>query len=436
MSTADLVQVGPWDVWQGAARHGRLDVDGQSVPVLLLLGPEDAAPDALWRARVAAAPVIGVRRDGLLTLLAVENTRSEHQDDPPRVGWAYEQVDGIGVGHAVSGPRALPARAAAEVVARVAEILLSVPADWRHRGPEPSDLLVDSSARIFVSGFVGPFPTSPHMRAPQGDEGEAATVYRLGVLLAQLVSGAPPVVASERAAHAASVRRVLIRAMARPGPILADRYADWIQAMLAWQARERPPLSAVPDGLRNVASQMHGENLAIWASTQLPLLEQEILRAHIAADEEVSDPQSPALLQAESFEAGTITDARDDDPTQEESQNTGQAPEPSAPAQTPPGNPGLMPIRVGPPPEALREMPRLPTGFLDETDPGQASDEQEPAEMPGAVRAMLWAVWGSAVLLLLGTAVLLVLYLLLPPSGPDHDPGLSDALSGPAPREP
>src|SRR5690606_19064063 len=134
-------------------------------------------------------------------------------------------VDGLGLGHTVAagpGP-SLPARGAAEIVARVGGILLDTGATglW-HPGPEPTDVIVDAAGRVRVSGFVGPYPPSPSMRAP-GPEGEAAQVYRLGALLAHLVSGVPPGPASEREGHRAMVRQVMIRAMSRTDATLTDR---------------------------------------------------------------------------------------------------------------------------------------------------------------------------------------------------------------------
>ena len=47
----------------------------------------------------------------------------------------------------------------------------------------------------------------------------------------------------------------------RSGPVISERYGQWIRGMLAWAPAERPPLSAVPSGLRAVAWAMGGEGL-------------------------------------------------------------------------------------------------------------------------------------------------------------------------------
>ncbi len=432
-SSAQLIEVGPFDVWQGAARLGSLERSGARVPVLLIVGPDGATGDSLARARATAAPFLGRTADGVLTLVAVELVRTASTEAGTRVGWAYERRDVLSIAHALTGPHALPARAAAEVVARIAEIICDLPEAWRHRGPEPADVLVTQSGEVLISDFVGPFPPAPSMRAPNGEDGEAAAVYRLGVLLAQLLTGSPPSSAADKAQQAANIRRVLIRAMAKPGPILADRYADWLHALLAWHPMERPALSTVADGLRMVAAQMAGETLSQWANAHVEALRLDVLRARAAA----ASP-APLPLDREATGEHTRTDdvsadrsgefSRDDEPTQEESRSRIRALEHEVPSLS---NPGLMPITVGPPPEALRDRPRLPSGFLQEPEPIPEPIRVTPRPKPGRrrwIRAMVFAIWGLAAMLLIGTALLLALYLLLPPRALPDDPGLSEAL--------
>lgn len=236
-ATVDIL--GPCEVWHGAAHLGRRRTPAGDAPVFVLLGPEGASAEALARARHAAVSVAECRVPGVHRLIDVVLV-----DD--RLGWVFESVDGVGLSHTVAGEgRALlSTRAAAEIVASVAEKLLAV--DLKNRGPEPTDLFVDAAGTVIVSGFAGPFPTSPAMRAPRGDDGEAAAVYRLGVLLAQLLSGVAPPPASERSAHPALVRRALIRVMARPGPVLPERYGESIRGMLAWEPAERPRCRPCP----------------------------------------------------------------------------------------------------------------------------------------------------------------------------------------------
>ena len=184
MSEAKLQVLGPYLAWNGAASLGRLALPGQESlpdkaggrPVLVLVGPEVGGPDALQRARAAATAALQFRASGVLPLLAVERI-----DD--RIAWAYEYVEGLGLHHAVGGEgnALLSARAAAEIVSIVAQSLLELGAEGlKNRGPEPTDVLVDSLGRVYVTGFAGPFPTPPSMRAPRGEDGEAAAVYRLG----------------------------------------------------------------------------------------------------------------------------------------------------------------------------------------------------------------------------------------------------------------
>lgn len=469
MAEAKLQVLGPYDAWHGAAYRGSLSLGGDVRAVLLLLGPEGAAGDALNRARAAAATTLAVRGEGVLPLLGVERCGS-------RVAWVYEHVDALGLGHSVGseGNALLSTRAAAEVVARVAETLVRLGVEGhRNRGPEPTDLLLDPRGRLWVTGFAGPFPSPPSMRAPRGEEGEAAVVYRLGVLLAHLVSGVAPSAASERSAHAALIRRALIRAMARPGPVLTERYGDWLRGMLAWEPTERPPLSTVPDGLRKVADSTGGETLAEWAAANVTRLARvaetagETDRATRPAPrptvtEEPSEgptteevgaappprrvPVTPPITpvsstgpaELDAFVSGN-SETMDDDPTQEAAS---LVPTLLARALVPPARPVVpaasIPVRVGPPPEAIREPPRLPSGFL---DPGtDVGEEEEPSGPPAWARVLLLLMWLAAIGFLLSAAVVLAAYLVFaepntppPPAVPD-EPELSDVL-GAAPAD-
>jgi hypothetical protein len=469
LDAAKLEVGGPCEAWHGAAWNGRLVSGGAARPVLVLLGPEGASGDTLHRARSAGAAALQLGSPGILPLLAIQ----AHGD---RVAWVHAHVEGIGLGH-VSGSdphRLLPTRGAAEAVAFIAETLLPLsPEARRNRGPEPTDVIVDPRGGLHVAGFAGPYAMSPSMRAPRGDEGEPAVVYRLGVLLAHLLSGMPPQPASEEAAHAALVRRALIRAMARPGPVLTERYGDWLRGMLAWDPAARPPLSAVPDGLRKVAESMGGDGLASWAAASVERIRQELAGAkepapredeptdfaEVAATEEMSralgvgvidgpppqrrrgsansGPDQPTLREIP--RERPRQEFVDDDPTQEAASLPPQALRmlAAAPRQPVPQQPQI-PVRVGPPPEAIRPPPRLPSGFLDK--PPDADDEPDTDKWRAPRTVLVVLVYVGFVGVLAAAAAIFLVYLFWVPgpaqAPPEDEPSLSEALPSAPPATP
>ncbi len=439
MAAGRLEVVGPYDAWHAAAREGRWSGSGVARRVLLLVGPEGVSSDAPARARAAAAPWLGKTVRGVLPLIAVEPIDG-------RVAWVHEHVDGLGLGHVVGaeGQAGLSSRAAAEIVARVAEVLSSLPPEMRkHRGPEPQDLLVDGFGRLQITGFYGPFAPSPWMRVPGPDvEGDSGSVYRLGVLLAHLLAGVPPQPASDPQTHEAMIRRALIRVMARPGPAPTERFSDWIRGMLAWDPSQRPPLSSVGPGLRKTALELGADDLVRWCSENVEGRRQGLLRwnedlvlnqtesgqasgvsslpTHVPTSSEFADTEKRRRLEPL---------ANEDDETQEaevvladDGSSTGTRPMISRPT---------LPVLVGPPPEALRKTPKLPADLF-----GPVT--QTPAPPPR--RGWGWKAslaYAFVVSVMACVAILLIAYLLLVPPDPraaDADAhlaevGLAEALS-------
>ncbi len=398
----------------------------------MLLGSEAASDDAVERTRLACAPLMGLVVPGMHRLLAVE----PYGD---RVAFAFEQVEGVGLVHTVGveGRPLLPTAAAAEVVAQVAEVLVALGPEVRNRGPEPTDLLVSADGRVVVSGFAGPYPMSPSMRAPKGDEGEAAAVYRLGVLLAHLLAGVAPSPAGERSGQEVVVRRTLIRIMARPGPALPERYGEWIRGMLAWDPSERPPLSTVADGLRKAAEFAEGPLLASWCAVTVPALRAAALKTPSntpvplsRATTSLSPSDDPTDMRfsfrglgarpLDATPVGAVGREDPDDPTQE-------APSSEAiPAMAVPTRPGVaeMPVRVGPPPQAIHDDVSLPSGFLD-----NPTDEHTLGERTQWLTPLTFTVYMALVGLLLSCALLLGAYLFWPAPHPKDDgPQLHDVL--------
>ncbi len=454
MASEDLQLLGPHDAWHGAAHRGRLHhPDGSVEEVRVLLGPETTAVDAIDRALRGAEAALALRHEAVVPLIGL-------MPFSERIAWVYEAREGLGLVHTIGqGEDAmLSARAAAEVIGRTAEILCEVgPEAWNHPGPEPADLLLTAGGDLLLAGFSSPFPRTPVMRAPQGDEGEQALVYRLGVLFAQLVSGAIPTTASDRGAHASVIRRALIRSMSRPGPVLSERYGDWLRGLLAWDPAERPPLSSVPSGLRLVAEGTAGPDLRTWAAENVPAL---IARVELSAQKRRWGTEG-ALLGREHSGRGTPGDELDaavlarrvavppsptpaeqralpplperdedtmaDEPTQEHPSSEPELIDSKPPIRVTSLLP--MPVQVGPPPEAVRTRPSLPPGFLDDT-----TDPELPVsrlERTWLTPRALWAAGGMLGLVaLLLLAINLALWGRTPPQTvtPPPRPSIADVL--------
>jgi len=475
-----LELTGPRPVWQGAAHDGVLTLpSGERHPVTVLLGPRTAAADALARARKASRVALTLRHPGVVRLVQVVEFQG-------RIAWCYERVDGIGLVHVISREDAggLSARAAAELVAQVAEVLLALGGPGLHHpGPEPSDLLLQADGHVRILGFAGPFPPDPSMRPPHPDQVEPGAVYRLGVLLAALLGGTTPAPATDASAHEVLIRRALIRAMSRPGPVLSDRYGQWIRHMLAWAPAERPPLSAVPAGLRSVGWATGGQGLTEWSQSAVPELGASV-STHARSTPDLSpldDTSDPGVLRAlaepgpppprprpdrtatptpvsqtptggyATVESDLFVERSDDEDTQEATWD----PEEGFAATRggrPRGRSESIPVDIGPPAVAVKKRPpTLPPGFLEgeedaEDDDSDTGVAKVVGPQPGGLfsdvdrRVALW--WGGAVGGLLVLAVLFILYLASgpPPSptdAPRPEPSLRDAIApGPVDADP
>lgn len=468
----------PRPTWQGAAHDGTLVLpDGSETSVVAVLGPENAAADALGRARRSAEVALTLRHPGVLRLLQVAAYEG-------RVAWCYEDFDGLGLGHVVGrdGTGDLSARAAAELVAQAAEVLLALgQPGLRHPGPEPSDVVLGADGHCRIAGFAGPYPVAPAMRAPSPGDVEPAAVYRLGVLLATLISGVPPAPTSDAAAHSVAVRRALIGAMERSGPVISERYGMWIRGMLAWAPAERPPLSAVPSGLRAVAWAMGGEGLLDWAGRRVPEIQAAVVKRHTAPpadsifddlDVRVADevslvevvetgppparprppdettlppvlPDTPvAALPPVDPVASLPPPFPNDEPTQEAT----HSPEQATPGPQPPrkrrGSPDSIPVDIGPPVEALAgKKPTLPPGFLDKTDPQPSGGPTVQVERSQPTSQVGRPAMVAIIVALSAVGVLLLTYLLYgggqtPQRTPSDGPGLDAAVEAPVVDDP
>ncbi|MEZ4234894.1 MAG: hypothetical protein R3F59_01760 [Myxococcota bacterium] len=211
-------------------------MDGRTVPVAAVLGPEVDAPGAAVRARNRAGAWVGRRDAGVLPLIDVAGAGD-------RVAWVYEACDGVSAGVLFDSAEAPVPRAAVELVAACAEVLERLhAAGHRHPGPAPDDVIVDPRGEVVLAGFVGPFPQAPMQRDPQASQApeSAAVVWRLGVLLAELLSGSPPPPPMDHASHEVALQRLMVRVVSQPGPILPERLGDWLRGMLAWTPTTAP----------------------------------------------------------------------------------------------------------------------------------------------------------------------------------------------------
>lgn len=394
----------PWLAWHSLVRRATWRREGGDVEVLVFLGVQPVEDPAEVRAE--AEPAIALRDPSVLPLLAVEPIGEG-------VGWVYPFSDVVSP--CFFAKPLLGHRAAAEVVARVAKVVDT----HAHPGPNIEDVLLDRQGRVLLANFVGPLPTSA--LAPGGDEGEAAVVYRLGALLATLLAGAVKA-GSTASSHDAAVRRTIIRAMSMPGAVFSDRYASWLQGMLAWDPDARPPLSRVPQALEELASASGGLPLKAVVARDF---DRWITAAEHVQNVGLGDPSLAASATSHpTFDpeyAGRTTLAKEtpaeipyvDEPTVES--------ELIDPVErTPPSvlERGTIPVEVGPPVEAIRRRPpTLPPGFLDPRSGDTQPAAQQRAERPEALPtpepttpgAPGWVLPIAA--LLTGTAVVLALWL-------------------------
>ncbi len=394
--------LGPFPAWGESVHRARWTARGRPpVAALAVLGPEHDDPRALERARKRAEPWIDRAPAGVLPLLGVAEVG-------PRTAWVYRPTEAVSVGLVVEDSGLLPLRAAAELVGRVAEIIEGAgPEALHHPGPRLDEVLVDETGRVLLAGFVGPFPRGPAWREPTGADDSAAMVWRLGVLLGQLLTGAPPQAATDPARHDAAVRRTLIRVLARPGPVFPDRLRDQLVSMLAWDPLARPALVRVADALRRACDTLPEPSLVAWAIGAMPPVQRRA-----SAGDPIRTPEPP--LDTGSFE---LPPRSRGDRTEEISilqmttlPGDGPAPLPEKDDETAisttgvqprahvPEEYGSIPVKVGPPPEALLRPAPLPTDLFDESTEGTPTEPDPEAPLPMAALAT-----ATAALAVIGT---------------------------------
>lgn len=418
MSEDRLELIVPHPAWHATAWRGRMGVRD----VLVLCGTNAASSEALASAQQRVAlfenvddpklvvPTQVVRKEGLLW-------------------WIFPDRPVMSMDSLVAGQ--LPLAAAVEAVAEVTEILArNGGLGLAHRGPTPRDVLFESNGEVRLAGFctdVRPESFDDPARASD----EAALVFRIGVLLSWLTTGIEPETGVDRDQHKSGVRRALIRVMSRPGPVVTERFANLFRSLRAWSAEDRPQIGPLAESLRRIADELGAPSLEPWAAAYTPQaleagvdeLEDSVSHATVITfndeQEEMTDPSlGPTLLQA----LLTVDDA-----TQEGAVIR--------------GDPGIgadgafgMPVRVGPPPGAVRRAV-LPAGFLDaealpyEEEEGVAAPgrEEPPPLVPGWLATILLV---SASLGLILVSALLLAFLLEPDAPIVEAPRIGELLVG------
>ena len=425
--------VNRYDAWNSAAWRGLYGDAEHAVEVLVQLGGERLGTQGQRAAVEEAAYAMDERTAGVLPLLAIV----EHDR---RVAWVYEDFDGVAL-LSVAGDASetvVPARVAAELVSKLVGILTSLPGPTRHPGPEDWDVLVDESGSVRLTGLVGPYPRSPRLFAPYGDTGDAALVFRLGVYLGTLLAGAPPDQATDETGHASTVRRLLVRAMARPNVLMPESLGSLLKSMLAWDPDDRPRLQALPQLLRDCIDASQPE-LADWCAQHIGSVRRgAVKRAQLLRGEYSAEAfgEGDDLTAVEEPTAVVLTDpSASPSHLSDETQQTHRRALDKNGRAGGSLNPSKFPVVVGPPPEIATKRPTLPPGFLGEAALREATvtgnGKGAATESGGLSVGSLLLGGVFAVVLVLGLLSLAVLLASQPVGSSQQEPSISDALSQP-----
>jgi hypothetical protein len=359
--------------------------------------------EAFLRARQRASPWFGRRDPGVLPLVDLVS----HNDRPT---WVYEVPDGVSARALLAGPLGstpdgLPPRVALELCAKVAHVMqaLGEPA-WDHPGPELGHVLVSAGGRLQLSHLGGPDVRTPARREPRGRVDAVGAVWRVGVLLAELLTGLSPLPSPDFASHEASNRRLAIRLLSRPGAPVPDVVRSWVLAMLAWEPLDRPLLLRVGPGLEELAATLGGPNHLEFLATRVPELRGRIVPPSLPPPPDirvVTQPMEVISRPEPTEEVVVVGELPDRDDVTALSAET----DPEVLRRFDRSEQGAIPVGVGPPVELLRKIPTLPpTLFSDLTDtPGVG--------LAGPPPALGRAVLGAGILFLAGAV--LCAYLLL-----------------------
>jgi hypothetical protein len=377
----------PRPAWGAHAHHGRW---GER-DVVCLLGPH--VDGVVERSQQRSEPFVGRAIEGVLPLLAV----LPHEG---RAAWVYPHVDGITMAPLVDG-ELVPVRIAALLIAAVAERLVQLEShDLAHPGPAPDDVVIEADASVRLLGLVGPTFPDPGRHDPGERPTRSETsVYRLGALLVELLTGSTPPAANSDTAHDAMLRHILIRIMSRPGPLFPERYRDWVMGMLARTPSQRPPLKRVASGLRELVEELPGPELQAWAAEEVPR------RSQLAMSSARPDQRNTERVDVRHLRRRPEMPTLEAEPTREALRDAGEISRdditaishgtPSGPPSLAPMEAGAIPVTVGPPVEVARKRPSLPSDLFTESVTG-AAPELVPLETTEAEQLPPWLPRGKA----------------------------------------
>lgn len=380
-----------WPAWHPDVRRATWTMQGVETPVLVVLGPH--LPGAVAHARREAASATALRGKHVLPLLGVEATGRE-------VAWLYPFEVSIALSRIPAGD--LDPKAIAEIVRDVARTLVDQP----HPGPLPDQVLLDGSGTVRIAHFVGPWEPSAAWRAPTQPAvtgGEA--VYRLGLFTASLL-GTKPVEIDGALAHDAFLRGVLAFGLEEGGDV--GELVDLLRDLLAWDPRDRPPLTEVVRRMGDIARSAVGGGLAKTTSAKFSSWLMPYRSQPEAVDQGLFDlagdayetmertPHRARTLDGENI-LGDLSD--EDEPTVDSELGIVSMGDrtPSSIIEF-----GSLPLRVGPPPGAVRRRPSLPPGFI-------GAPATEPTEVESPPETPAWLDWVAILFILLAVGLTIAL---------------------------
>jgi serine/threonine-protein kinase len=224
--------------------------------------------------------------------------RGEAEDGSPFV--VYERAAGDNLAERVSRGAPLDLAVATAIGVQVANALAAAHrAGLVHRGLTPAAVVVGAGGRVTVAGFGAPgsggeadavlLDDAVHL-APEevrGLEPDGATdVYRLAVILFELLAGRPPFRGADLADTAGQHVRSAPPTLAAVGVDAPVGLSALLASCLAKEPAARPDATTVRDGLRTVLA-------------ALPPSDDPVVRRALDADEPTDDhPLPPVVLPA------------------------------------------------------------------------------------------------------------------------------------------
>ena len=267
----------------------------------LLTGAWARSDDPARRLRDEARLMARLRHPGIVRLIAYLNL-----DSGP--GLLMELVDGPNLAELLRRGGPVPARAALEIVACVAEALAyaaALPGDdgaalsLRHRDVKPANLAITRHGEVKLLDFGiawGAFrareaESGPEARgtgtymAPErhaGRDSETVDVFSLGLVLLNLLTGKEhPELPSAEADQRAFQDRLGLTALAALGP--RSRVNELIAALVIsaveWSPVARPSPEKVAELARVLAAEAGGPGLREWAASAVPPVEAAVAEA-------------------------------------------------------------------------------------------------------------------------------------------------------------